>query len=133
MKDLTGQQIGKYHIIKKQYNPSVKHAPNSYWLVEVDGKQKLMRYDNIITYGKYSERQIEQAKKIKEKKEYTPKQLILKYIQAKDDISLGAVMLCSSLDIINTMEQLRRVYPKTYFSSLHKYIEEYMNTPRYEK
>lgn len=130
MKDLTGLQLGKYHVIRKQYNPNVKVLQNNYWLVEVDGKQKLMRYDNILTFGKYSEEQMKHVSKVSK---ISPKEAILKAIQSNDDINLGALMLCCSLDIVNKLNELQRTNPKSYFIPLHHYIEDYMNTPRYNK
>ena len=132
MKDLTGLQLGKYHVIRKQYNPNVKVLQNNYWLVEVNGKQKLMRYDNILTFGKYSEEQMKHIQKVSTSK-ISPKEALLKQIQLGDDVSLGAIMLCCSLDIVNKLNELQKQNPKSYFVPLHHYIEDYMNTPRYNK
>ena len=128
MKDITGLQIGKFYVIKKVFNPKVKVMQNKYWLVEVNGKQKIMRYDNILTYGKYSERQLNHVKESL----ISPKEVILKQIQSNDDVSLGAVMLCCSIDIVNKYEELKRKNPTSYFVPLHHFIEDYMNTPRYK-
>ena len=128
MKDITGLQIGKFFVIKKVFNPKVKTMQNKYWLVEVNGKQKIMRYDNILTFGKYKEKQLNHVKESL----ISPKEVILKQIQSNDDIGLGAVMLCCSMDIMNKYEELKRQNPRFYFSSLHHFIEDYMNTPRYK-
>ena len=129
MKDLTGLQLGKYYVIRKQYNPNVKVLQNNYWLVEVNGKQKLMRYDNILTFSGCSQEQMKHIQKASNK--VSPKEAILKAIQSGNDINLGALMLCCSLDIMNKLNELQRTNPKSYFFPLHEYIEDYMNTQRY--
>ena len=130
MKDLTGLQLGKYYVIRKQYNPNVKVLQNNYWLVEVNGKQKLMRYDNILTFGKCSQEQMKHIPKASNK--LSPKEAILKAIQSNDDIKLGALMLCCSLDIVNKLNELQTRNPESYFVPLHEFIEDYMNTQRYK-
>ena len=135
MKDLTGLQVGQFYVIKQQDNPNVSAHNKRYWLVEVNGKRKLMRYDNILNFAKVKEDQLPikntNAEKLSDRK-LTPKQILLELIQNGDDMLLGAVMFCCSLDIGDIFYEVRRSNPNTYFKYLHKNIEEYMNTKRFK-
>ena len=142
MKNIEGLTLGHIKVIKRQYNPNVKILQNNYFLVEVKGKQKLMRYDNIIAFGKVDFDldslpnlpiiRKNKSEKTKERvsKGLTPKQAILNKID--NDVELGAIMLCISLDIVNKLYELKRFYPKSYFVPLHHYIEEYLNTGKFK-
>ena len=124
-KDLTGLQIGHIFVIKKQFNPNVKAYQDKYYIVEIKGKQKLMRYDNILKFGKVKE----VTHLSKNNKLQSPKQVISKAIANNDDTLLAVTMLTISRDIINKLEELKED-KKYFFVDLFKFIEEYMNSPK---
>ena len=126
MDSLEEKTFGHIKVIRKQYNDKVKTMNDKYYLVEVNGQHRLMRYDNILRAAKHKPNKI--------KSNYvTPKEALLKYIDNNNDTMLGAIMLRCSLDIVNKLTELRRAYPQSYFAPLHHYIENYMNTETFAK
>ena len=125
--EIEGKQIGNIKVIRKQFNPNVKCKPNDYYLVEVKGKQKLMRYDSIIK----SKLNTINNGLVYNKEELTPKEIIFEKINTQDDIGLSALMLIISMDITNAQKALEKCYPRTYHAKLHQYIREYMNTEKF--